>query len=66
MTKPLCSLNSFQMSAERSALSALSTALIFNVQRPASVLNNTVLLLIEVATQLEYSGPVASAEESIQ
>ena len=54
------------MSAERSALSALSTALIFNVQRPASVLNNTVLLLIEVATQLEYSGPVASAEESIQ
>ena len=66
MTKPLCSLNSFQMSEERSALSPVSTALIFNVQRQASVLNNGVLLFIAVASQLEYWGPVISAQESVQ
>ena len=54
------------MSEERSALSPVSTALIFNVQRQASVLNNGVLLFIAVASQLEYWGPVISAQESVQ
>lgn len=55
MTKPLCSLNSFQMSQECSALCRLSAALIFNFQSPASVVNNTGLLFTEVTIQTELS-----------
>lgn len=57
MTKPLCSLNSFQMSKERSALCRLSAALIFNFQSPASVVNNTGPLFTEVTVQTELSRP---------